>query len=460
MNRIIVLDEFQQILNYLITKRVPLNLSPTALNTWKKEWDNAIYYKVKGEHEIYRDKKQVIPYERTTDLLTRLWANPNYGGTGIQRFYDKVKSKFIGITKEMITKFLNNVEAYQIHKRVRRGATINPIIPKEPRVYYQIDLIDMSNFGHVNAGNNWILTAIDLFTKKAYAVGIKNKTAASVSAAIREWLDAEQLTPKVLQSDRGDEFKNSTMTTLLAERGIKQQFSLAHLPESQGSVERFNGLLKRELNLYFTAFGANKWIDILSDKVRNYNNSIHSVIRSTPNTAAYKSAIILKRLQQSAQDKLDQNPKYQLLRIGDSVRLALQTTTEYRANTFRKKYLSQWTKEIYKVTNIIPAAPLSTAKYAVVDSQGNPSDRIYFRYQMQKINPMQLITVAMTKAIHQRKKSPSNIAITNNIVASPGGILSPLSIPSPMPALNPITQRPRRNPRPGNGYDIANNIYF
>lgn len=405
MNRIILEKEFQQIINYLLHNQIPINLSKIALNTWKKEWQNAKYFKINNNYEIYIQGKKIIPYEQITKLLLSEWKNPQYGGTGIQRFYDKIKQKYFGITKQEIIKFLNNLEPYQLHKRVIRADTVNPIVPKEPKQYYQIDLIDMSKYKTKNSNYSWILTIIDLFTKKAYATKLKNKEGETITNAVKDWLNQEQLSPKVLQSDRGGEFNNQNLKLLLQQRNIRQQLSLAHSPESQGGIERFNGTLKREINMYFTTNGNTKWIDVLPRLIKNYNNSIHAITKMRPNIASNHSQTVLNRLQQNAIKQLNKTPKYTELNIGDTVRIALQTTTEYRKDTFRKKYLNQWSTEIYKISNLIQPPPLGSRKFIIKDANNNLIKRKYFRFQLQKININQLIkTIQQNNQITQQKQ--------------------------------------------------------
>ena len=98
----------------------------------------------------------------------------------LDKFYNHIKTKFWGITKNTIKTFLNNLESYQLHKRVIRAKTVNSIIPKEPNSYYQIDLIDMSKFYMQNRGYKWIFTILDLFTKRVNAFALKNKEEATI----------------------------------------------------------------------------------------------------------------------------------------------------------------------------------------------------------------------------------------------------------------------------------------
>src|SRR5271163_2992165 len=154
------------------------------LNSWKKIWNEAKYFYLNDKYEIYIYGKQVIFYEQISKLLTNLWLNPLYGGTGIQRFYDKIKEKYFSITKQEVIKFLNNLEPYQLHKRVIKAKTVYLILPKGSQQYYQIDLIDMQKYNTKNSNYNWILTIIDLFTKKAYATKLKNKEGETITTTI------------------------------------------------------------------------------------------------------------------------------------------------------------------------------------------------------------------------------------------------------------------------------------
>jgi len=53
--------------------------------------------------------------------------------------------------------------------------------------------------------------------------------------------------PLILQSDNGGEFRNEVVRSLLAQYHIKQVFSKAYTPTTQGLVERFNQTLKAKI---------------------------------------------------------------------------------------------------------------------------------------------------------------------------------------------------------------------
>ena len=345
-----------------------------------------------NEWEIYINNKKVVNKSKINEILKQMWLNPLYGGVGLNRFYNHIKLKFIGITKQSVYNFLNNLESYQLHKKLIKTTSINPIIPSQPYQYFQMDLIDMSKYAKHNNGYFWILTILDLFTKKVFTIPLKNKEAITVAKALEKWLQLIlPFKPKTIQSDRGPEFVNDNVKILFKTHKIYQQLSDPYMPQTQGAIERFNGTLKRMIFSYFTIYTKNIWIDILAKLTENYNSSIHSITNSLPKNAQYKPQKILHQLQTSAFNKLQTEPKLSLLQLGDSVRISLQTTAEYRKDIFRKKYLVQWSKELFVIATIIPASNFNTTKYTLFDSFGVHKTKKYSRYQLQYIDKSKLI---------------------------------------------------------------------
>ncbi len=101
-NKVIDIVEYNKILRILVLNQKIKDLF----------WQNAKIYKTSTGWEIYINNKQVISNTQITELLTNLWSNPRYGGVGIDRFYNHIKTKYWGITKKNIKEFLNNLESY------------------------------------------------------------------------------------------------------------------------------------------------------------------------------------------------------------------------------------------------------------------------------------------------------------------------------------------------------------
>ena len=126
INKIISDIEYLKAFNYLTTKIAPNNLSI-------KFWKQAKLYKLSNNKwDIYINNKKIIPQSDITATIKHLWFNPLYKRVGINRFYDHIKTKYIGITKQAVKDFLNSLESYQLHKRLIKVKTVNPIVPTAP----------------------------------------------------------------------------------------------------------------------------------------------------------------------------------------------------------------------------------------------------------------------------------------------------------------------------------------
>src|SRR5580693_9080825 len=105
--------------------------------------------------------------------------------------------------RKSATHWLAAQDAYTLHK---------PVIRKYPRRktftvgiddLWQADLVDVSSIAYHNGGMRFLLTAIDTFSKYAWAIPLKNKKADTVRDAFASLITLRK--PKLLQTDKGTE---------------------------------------------------------------------------------------------------------------------------------------------------------------------------------------------------------------------------------------------------------------
>ena len=92
------------------------------------------------------------------------------------------------------------------------------IIPLYKDETWSADLIDKSSLSKYNNNYKFILTVIDIFTKYAWAIPLKNKSGLSKTNGFKTIL-SEGRKPDKLWVDRGSEFCNKTFKILLKEYG-------------------------------------------------------------------------------------------------------------------------------------------------------------------------------------------------------------------------------------------------
>ena len=105
------------------------------------------------------------------------------------------------------------------------------------------DLVEMQPLKRWNVGHRYLLTVIDVLSKYAWVVPVKNKTGTVVAQAFEKVLQHGRK-PQHLQTDMGKEFYNAPFRRMLEREGI-QHFS------TLGDAKAFNRKLKERMYRYF-----------------------------------------------------------------------------------------------------------------------------------------------------------------------------------------------------------------
>ena len=238
--------------------------------------------------------------------------------------------------RKNVASWLMGQEAYTLHKPVSRKFKRRRTICIGVDHLWQIDLADMTSLSSYNDGFKFLLTCIDCFSRYAWAVPIKNKSALTVTDAFASLLDDRR--PTYVQSDKGTEFVNSTFQHLLKTHNI-----LFYTSENDdikcALVERFNRTLKTRMWRYFTYSSSLRYVDILPMLVKSYNDSEHSSIKMPPSRVSIHNESKLRKraVVQKGTAKFS---------VGDCVRIS-----ETR-RVFKKGYLPSGTRELFKVVEI------------------------------------------------------------------------------------------------------------
>ena len=91
-----------------------------------------------------------------------------------------------GIKKTTIQKWLEGQDTYTIHKPVKRKFRRRKVITGGMNHQFQADLVDLQKLKRWNNKTTFLLTCIDVFTKYAYVIPLKDKTGKSIVSGIQE----------------------------------------------------------------------------------------------------------------------------------------------------------------------------------------------------------------------------------------------------------------------------------
>lgn len=306
--------------------------------------------------------------------MKRVYYNPAHPGSlgGVDRLQRGVQDETGKKVKtDKVKDFLAEQDAYTLHKPARIHFTRNRVFVPRPLNQFQADLCDMRALAEHNDGFNYILTVIDVFSKRAYARALKKKTAGEVVRAF-ESVFRDGGIPKKLQTDSGKEFFNKSFEGLMKKHGIVHFATASDLKASV--VERFNRTLKTRMWRYFTAKNTRRYIDVLQDLMKSYNHSFHQSIKMTPmQVTSESSAQVFQNLYGASSGGRPKAPKF---KKGDLVRISKLR------GVFDKKYEQSFTDEVFTVNECIPRVP---PVYKLEDFDGEPIDGSFYEAELQKV---------------------------------------------------------------------------
>ena len=216
------------------------------------------------------------------DILTNIYyktSNPA-SFSGVENLFKEAHKINPLITRKQVKDWLSGELVYTLHKPARKRFRRNPVVSERINECFQADLVDLKEFAKSNNNHPFILTVIDVFSKKAWAKALKNKTAFTVTKAIEEIF--RDFKPAKLQTDRGKEFENREFKELMDKIGVNH-FTTNNSDIKCSVVERFNRTLKNKMFRFFTKTGKRQFINVLDDLISSYNNTFHRTIGMTPN---------------------------------------------------------------------------------------------------------------------------------------------------------------------------------
>jgi hypothetical protein len=213
---------------------------------------------------------------------------------------------------------------------------------------------------------------------------VKNKSAKDVLSAFIEIVKDRGAHPKYLWLDQGKEFLNKDFKAYCKKFGVKMYHT--HGRGKSIMVERFNRTLKTNMWRELTAMNSHKWVDILPELIKKYNNSKHSTIKMTPNEA---SAGKLKPIE--VKDDIPEQ-KQELYKVSIMTREMIEKyNTKFRKGdwvrisrikgAFEKGYDQNWSHEIFKVVEVKYTEPTT---YKIADYNGNVIEGSFYNEELQK----------------------------------------------------------------------------
>ena len=259
----------------------------------------------------------------------------------------------------------NHQLANELHRQIIRKFKKQKVFSSFRDNIWGVDLGDMQSLSKYNKGIKYLLCAIDLFSKYAWVVPIKDKKGTSIVNAFQKII-SEGRKPNKIWVDQGSEFYNNTFKDFLKINNIEMYSTYS---EGKSVVaERFIRTLKNKIFKYMTAVSKNVYFDALDDIVDKYNNLVNRTIKIKPTDVTSNS---YAEYNENINEK---NPKF---KVGDHVRIS-----KYK-NIFAKGYIQNWSEQDFVVSKIKNTVPWT---YAIIHLNGEPITGSFYEKELKKTN--------------------------------------------------------------------------
>ena len=212
----------------------------------------------------------------------------------------------------------------------------------------------------------YLLCVIELFSKYAWVVPLKDKKGVSIANAFQSILKKSNRKPNEIWVDQGSEFYNNFFKKFLKDNDISMY--LTYNEGKSDVAERFIRTLKSKIYKHMTAISKNVCFDVLDDIIDKYNNTYHKFIKMKPSDVWDNSF---------AEYNEEPNEKDHKFKVGDHVKIS-----KFK-NVFAKGYTPNWSEEIFIVKKTRNNVPWT---YAVSDVNGEEIVGSFYEKELQKTN--------------------------------------------------------------------------
>ena len=224
------------------------------------------------------------------------------------------------------TKSSSSILADELHKPIINKFNKRNVYSQFKDNTWGVDLADMQSLSRKNKGIKYLMCAIDLYSKYAFVIPLKDKKGISIVSAFNEIIKQSNRKRNKIWVDQRGEFYDNVFKKWLSDND-----TIMYSTYNEGKLvvaERFIRTLKNKLYKYMTATGKNVYYDVLDDVVNKYDNTKHSSIKMKPIDVKNNKIVYID----------EHNEKDSRFKLGDRVRIS-----KFK-NIFAKGYTPNWSK--------------------------------------------------------------------------------------------------------------------
>ena len=181
---------------------------------YKNELDKVCF-----QHDMTYNKYRDLKGRTQSDIVLKnkaykIAVNPKYDGfqralfSAVWKFFNKRSKKVLGSGMD------NKKLADKLHKPIIKNFKSRKVYSSFKDNIWGADLADMTLISRFNKGIKYLLCVIDLFSRYAWVVGLKDKKGTSIVNGFQSIFKKSDRKPNKIWVDHGSEFYNNTFKNL------------------------------------------------------------------------------------------------------------------------------------------------------------------------------------------------------------------------------------------------------
>ena len=216
-----------------------------------------------------------LPLTKVLDIMSQYHDNPINGAHfGINKTWDKIVTRFIWPSmRDDISDFISSCDKCQVTNKImlKKAGLMQPILDMSyPFRKIAIDFV--GSFKVKSNGFNYIICATDLFSKYAITKAIDGATKENAAEFLINHIICVFGAVQFIITDRGVQFRAGFSQELYSRLNIKHLTTTSYHPQTNGSVEKWNGTMIKCLKKYCSKSQEN-WSQALQWVTFAYNCS-------------------------------------------------------------------------------------------------------------------------------------------------------------------------------------------
>ena len=286
--------------------------------------------------------------------------------------------------------------AQETHKQALKKFPRRKVFVRGIDNIWGIDLSDMNMFMKYNDDYRYILCVIDVFSKFAWSIPLKNKSALTVLNAMKSIVHKSHRKPQRIWVDKGSEFYNKNFKEWVKDNNMIMYSTYG---ESKSViVERFQRTLKDMITKQFTIQNTRNWVQLLPSVLKDYNNRFHSSIGMSPTDAseAENEVDAYIHMYPTKDTIKKKKPRFA---VGDEVRISRVK------GIFEKGMENNYSYEVFKISKVLDTQPTT---YHLTDYNDDLIEGSFYEQELLKTKVpdyYEVESVLDTRKVGKKKQS-------------------------------------------------------